>query len=58
MRDAFRQHVISEGIAAIDAVRETALADPKNYIDAVLTVYKKYSKVVIDAFVSRVQEIS
>ena len=57
MRDAFRQHVVSEGIAAVDAIKESALVDPKNYIDAVLTVYKKYSKVVLDAFVSRVEHV-
>lgn len=50
MRDAFRDHVIAEGIAAVDAIKETALAEPKSYIDAVLTVYKKYAKVVLDAF--------
>jgi len=55
MRDAFRQHVISEGIAAVDAIKESALAEPKTYIDAVLTVYKKYAKVVLDAFVFRVE---
>ncbi len=55
MRDAFRQHVISEGIAAVDAIKESALAEPKTYIDAVLTVYKKYAKVVHDAFVFRVE---
>ena len=56
MRDAFRDHVIAEGIAAVDAIKETALAEPKSYIDAVLTVYKKYAKVVLDAFVSRVEQ--
>lgn len=47
--------MISEGIAAVDAIKESALAEPKTYIDAVLTVYKKYAKVVLDAFVFRVE---
>lgn len=43
-------HIYSQGIGAIEKCGETAISDPKNYVNTILQVHKKFSTLVQDSF--------
>ncbi|XP_057324027.1 cullin-1-like [Microplitis mediator] len=50
MRDALESHVCNVGLETIAKCSDTALTDPKVYIDAILDVHKKYSPLISSRF--------
>ena len=50
LRRYFEAHVKSVGLSAIDAIADNAENDPKQYVDALLTVHRKYSDLVSRSF--------
>lgn len=43
-------HIWAQGLSAIENVGETAIQDPKAYVNTILQVHKKYSILVQEAF--------
>ncbi|CAI2352929.1 unnamed protein product [Caenorhabditis sp. 36 PRJEB53466] len=50
LRDALERFVLKEGLTAMEEVAEKAIADPKLYVHTLLVVYKRYWRIVKDAF--------
>eukprot|EP01090_Pellita_catalonica_P012433 TRINITY_DN2700_c0_g1_i1.p1 TRINITY_DN2700_c0_g1~~TRINITY_DN2700_c0_g1_i1.p1 ORF type:complete len:762 (+),score=116.57 TRINITY_DN2700_c0_g1_i1:78-2363(+) len=48
----FEKHVATVGKLAIQNVVRTAVRDPKQYVETILSVYKKYNTLVIGSFKS------
>ncbi|PAV80920.1 hypothetical protein WR25_04768, partial [Diploscapter pachys] len=50
LRIALERHTIREGNSELDKVSEEAFSNPKTYINTILDVYKRYAKLISDAF--------
>lgn len=50
LRANFEKYVHKVGMQAIDEVAKTAINDPKQYVDELLKVYKKYNALVVEPF--------
>lgn len=50
LKSRLESHVISQGLSAVEKCGETALTDPKIYVNAILQVHKKFSQLVLVAF--------
>ncbi|XP_051154665.1 cullin-1 [Leptopilina boulardi] len=50
LRNLLESHIANMGLAAIDKCGDTALNDPKMYVNTILEVHKKYNALVLDAF--------
>ena len=50
MKATFEAHITGQGNAAVEKVRNTAVQDPKSYIDTILEVHRKYNALVQNAF--------
>ena len=50
MKSAFEAHITAQGNAAVEKVKNTAVSDPKSYIDTILEVHRKYNALVQNAF--------
>lgn len=48
--EAFRANIANQGNLAVENVKNSAMNDPKTYIDAILKVCNKYNKIVISMF--------
>lgn len=52
LKSRLENHIYSQGLGAIDKCGETALQDPKNYVNTILQVHKKYGTLVQESFAS------
>lgn len=52
LKSRLENHIYSQGLGAIDKCSETALQDPKNYVNTILQVHKKFSTLVQESFAS------
>jgi len=52
LKNRLETHIYSQGLSAIEKCGETALQDPKNYVNTILHVHKKFSTLVQDSFSS------
>jgi cullin 1 len=50
LRAKFEEHVKREGLSAVERVAQAETVDPKNYVDTLLEVHKKYNDLVQSAF--------
>ncbi|CAH1242216.1 CUL1 [Branchiostoma lanceolatum] len=50
LRNLLEQHIHNQGLAAIEKCGETAVNDPKVYVQTILEVHKKYNALVLTAF--------
>ncbi|CAH1102341.1 unnamed protein product [Psylliodes chrysocephalus] len=50
LRTLLEQHIAAQGLAAIERRGESALNDPKVYVNTILEVHKKYNALVLVAF--------
>jgi len=50
LRTIFEKHVTNVGKQAIQTVVKTAIKDPTQYVETILSVYKKYNKMVVGSF--------
>lgn len=50
LKTLLEQHIQSQGLAAIERCDQQAVNDPKLYVTTILTVHKRYSALVADAF--------
>lgn len=50
LKNRLEAHVFNQGISAIDKCCETANQDPKNYVNTILAVHKKFSSMVSESF--------
>jgi len=46
----FEKHVHKVGMSSIEEVAKTAISDPKQYVDELLKVYKKFNSLVVGPF--------
>lgn len=50
LKTTFEKHVTTVGKQAIQQVVKTAIKEPTQYVETILTVYKKYNKLVVGSF--------
>ncbi|MGH0163780.1 UNVERIFIED_CONTAM: hypothetical protein FKN15_062283 [Acipenser sinensis] len=50
LKKLLETHIHNQGLAAIEKCGETALNDPKMYVQTILDVHKKYNALVMSAF--------
>ncbi|KAH9367051.1 hypothetical protein HPB48_018111 [Haemaphysalis longicornis] len=50
LRSSFQEHVLQEGLSAIERVGEEAAKDPGMYVNALLHVHGKYKDLVVTTF--------
>lgn len=50
LRSMLENHIHSQALSTIEKCRDTALNDPKVYLDAILEIYKKYAALVETSF--------
>jgi cullin 1 len=50
MKSIFENHVFHQGLSAIEKCQESADSDPKVYVEALLSVYRRYSGLVTASF--------
>ncbi|XP_060075910.1 cullin-1-like [Ylistrum balloti] len=50
LKSLLETHIYNQGVAAIDKCGESALNDPKVYVQTILDVHKKYHALVMTAF--------
>nr|XP_046215824.1 cullin-1-like [Oncorhynchus gorbuscha] len=50
LKKLLETHIYNQGLAAIEKCGETALNDPKMYVQTILDVHKKYNALVMSAF--------
>lgn len=50
LKNRLELHIVSQGLGAVERCGETALSDPKVYVTTILSVHKKFSNLVQDAF--------
>eukprot|EP01089_Gocevia_fonbrunei_P002144 TRINITY_DN12137_c0_g1_i1.p1 TRINITY_DN12137_c0_g1~~TRINITY_DN12137_c0_g1_i1.p1 ORF type:complete len:763 (-),score=161.61 TRINITY_DN12137_c0_g1_i1:105-2393(-) len=50
LRTTFEKHVTQVGKQAVQNVVRTAIKDPKQYVETILSVYKKYNQLVVGSF--------
>ncbi|XP_064086820.1 cullin-1-like isoform X4 [Macrobrachium nipponense] len=50
LRTLLEQHITAQGLAAIDRCGDSALNDPKVYVQTILEVHRKYNSLVLTAF--------
>uniref|UniRef100_A0A5S6QL19 Cullin family profile domain-containing protein n=1 Tax=Trichuris muris TaxID=70415 RepID=A0A5S6QL19_TRIMR len=50
LKDCLEEHVLAQGLAAIEKAGDAVLTDPKLYVTTLLNVYKKYSNLLHVAF--------
>ncbi|KAG7173036.1 Cullin-1-like [Homarus americanus] len=50
LRTLLEQHITNQGLAAIDRCGDSAVNDPKIYVQTILEVHRKYNSLVLTAF--------
>lgn len=50
LKSRLENHIYTQGLAAIEKCGESAAQDPKNYVNTILQVHKKYSTLVQESF--------
>ncbi|KAK4291243.1 hypothetical protein Pmani_012385 [Petrolisthes manimaculis] len=50
LRTLLEQHITNQGLAAIDRCGDSAVNDPKVYVQTILEVHRKYNSLVLTAF--------
>ncbi|CAG7828692.1 unnamed protein product, partial [Allacma fusca] len=50
MKDHLENHICSQGLTALEELGETGASDPKQYVNTILEVHRKYNKLVVTAF--------
>ncbi|CAG7819834.1 unnamed protein product [Allacma fusca] len=50
MKDHLENHICCQGLTALEELGEAGASDPKQYVNMILEVHKKYNKLVITAF--------
>lgn len=50
LKSRLENHIFTQGLAAIEKCGDSASLDPKNYVNTILQVHKKYSTLVQEAF--------
>lgn len=50
LRTRLESHIHYQGLSAIEKCGETALNDPKIYVNTILEVHRKYNALVMTAF--------
>ncbi|OTF79274.1 cullin-1-like protein, partial [Euroglyphus maynei] len=52
LKNRLEAHITHQGLGAIEKCNEIAVQDPKIYVSTILSVHKKYSKLVQEAFLN------
>merc|ERR1719186_1089235 len=50
LRNLLENHITAQGLAAIEKLGQEALNEPKNYVNTILEVHRKYNALVLTAF--------
>ncbi|XP_005105674.1 cullin-1 [Aplysia californica] len=50
LKSLLEKHILNQGLSALEKCGETALNDPKVYVQTILDVHKKYHALVLTAF--------
>merc|ERR1711963_801652 len=50
LRNLLENHITAQGLAAIEKLGQEALNDPKQYVNTILDVHRKYNALVMTAF--------